>query len=166
MAEDVEEGLAVGGFKSPLRVRLLALKLRADQRFGLASHFFQFAFVGGMGTVVNLAVVTLGIFFGFSAEVSVIAAILVATVHNFLLNRHFTFLDAKHLYASAWRQFFFFCAVSSVGILVNLGVSLVLIQKFPLLETWPQLASMAGILAGMIFNFLSSRFLVFRKWGL
>jgi putative flippase GtrA len=80
-------------------------------------------------------------------------------VFNFVLNRRFSFGEARK---ESWiRQFVGFMAACSVGALINYGVTLLLMGKDFSLR--PQLAALVGIAAATAFNFVASRYLVFRS---
>jgi len=127
-------------------------------RFGLWSQLAQFLAVGGIGTVVNLAVLTLLLAAGVAAQAAVAAAILVSMCSNFLLNRRFSFSYAR---GGSWvRQFLGFTAASSFGAVVNYATTLFALGRLG--GAPPQVAALVGIAAGTAFNFLTSRYLVFR----
>lgn len=127
-------------------------------KYGLWSQVTQFLVVGAIGTVVNLGVLTLLLAAGVPAAAAVAVAIFVSMCSNFALNRRFSFSYARH---GPWvRQFVGFLAASSVGALVNYGTTLFVLARAS--AATPQLAALVGIAAGMLFNFVSSRYLVFR----
>lgn len=128
-------------------------------RFGMLSELIHFALVGSSGVVVNLAVLTLLMAVGFDTHVSLALAIAVSMVTNFLLNRRLTFGYARG--GNIWKQFVGFVAACSLGAVINYGFSLLLLQIWPQLAV--QLAALGGVLAGLGFNFLANRFLVFKK---
>ncbi|HNR33585.1 MAG TPA: glycosyltransferase family 2 protein [Candidatus Hydrogenedentes bacterium] len=145
-------------FKEQLRY-LEHVRRLYTYRYGNWSHFVQFGLVGLSGTVVNLAVLTVELWAGVPLKAAVAVAILVSMITNFLLNRRFTFSYAGR--GPFWRQMFGFIAASSVGAVVNYGVTLGALSLWPALI--PQIASIMGILAGLIFNFFASRYIVFAK---
>ena len=128
-------------------------------KYGLWSQLTQFLVVGGLGTVVNLAVLTLLLGAGTPAHTAVAAAILAAMVFNFVLNRRFSFSYARH--ESWWRQLLGFVAACSFGAVVNYATTLFLLTR--LADLPPQVAAVAGIAVGTTFNFVASRYLVFRQ---
>jgi dolichol-phosphate mannosyltransferase len=125
-------------------------------RFGTWSHLAQFLVVGASGLAINLMLLTLFLQRGVPERVAVAGAIAVSMVWNFALNRRFSFSYARD--RSMVRQFFGFVAACAVGALVNYFTTTSL---WPLLR-YKQLAATAGVLAGTMFNFGASRFLVFR----
>lgn len=120
----------------------------------------QFALVGASGAVVNLAVATLLAAIGAGDRAAIAGGIAASVCSNFVQNRRFTFPWARS--RPVVRQFAGFVAASSAGMMVNYVVSAWarIAAGIPLLP-----ALCVGIAAGMILNFVASRFLVFRKNG-
>lgn len=144
-------------FKEQLRYvqhlrRLLAFK------HPFWSQFLQFFLVGGSGVFVNLLVLTTLLWFGVGISRSVVAAIVLSMVSNFALNRRFTFHEAQR--GSLPRQFVGFMASCSLGAAINYAIGMAIMRSAP--QIWPQFASLAGIAGGLVFNFVASRYLVFR----
>ena len=125
-------------------------------RFSLVSQLIQFAIVGALGVLVNLLVLTVALELSVPRELAVLLAIVVSMVSNFFLNRNFSFSYART--GSAWRQFTNFVTACSFGAVVNYVVTLVSMQWIQV----PQVAAIVGVVAGMGFNFLASRYWVFR----
>lgn len=125
-------------------------------KFGTWSHLVQFLVVGLSGLGVNLAVLTLLLRARMTERAAVAVAIAVSMVWNFGLNRRFSFSYARG--QSIVRQFLGFVAACSVGAVVNYFTTLGIWGILP----YKQLAAAVGVAAGTIFNFVSSRFLVFR----
>jgi dolichol-phosphate mannosyltransferase len=125
-------------------------------RFAFFSQLFQFLVVGGLGLAVNLILLTLGLQLGLGMNLSVVVAIAVSMVSNFFLNRRFSFSYART--QSALQQFLGFVSACSAGAVVNyiatMGVA-------PFVSV-PQIAATLGVIAGTGFNFLASRYWVFR----
>jgi dolichol-phosphate mannosyltransferase len=131
-------------------------------RFANAMHLLQFLVVGASGVVVNLTVLTILQALGFLHTLSIAGGIAVSVVTNFFLNRRFTFSYARH--GNIYKQFLGFVTASSIGIAVNYLVALyIAAQLDPQMSLRLQLAAICGIAAGMTFNFLGNRYVVFRK---
>jgi dolichol-phosphate mannosyltransferase len=127
-------------------------------KYGAWSQLAQFLFVGGLGTVVNLAALTLFIKLGAPMKVGVGAAIFASMGFNFVLNRYFSFSHARQ---RAWpRQFVSFIAASSLGALINYAATMFLVARAPGMR--PQVAALVGIVVATGFNFVASRYVVFR----
>jgi dolichol-phosphate mannosyltransferase len=127
-----------------------------NHRFGTWSHFAQFAFVGLSGVVVNIVLLTLFLKWGLAREVAVALAIGLSMIWNFALNRRFSFSFARK--ESVLRQFVGFIGACSIGGFVNYFVTILACRWV----SYTQLAAAIGVVAGMGFNFIVSRFLVFR----
>jgi dolichol-phosphate mannosyltransferase len=125
------------------------------------AYLAQFCAVGASGLVVNVATLTLMVLLGMPARIAAAVAIGVAMFTNFLLNRRITFSYART--GPFFRQMVGFFTASSLGAVLNYGTMLLLFASFPLLETYPQPAAVAGTLVGLVSNFLLSRFVVFAK---
>lgn len=123
------------------------------------SYVLQFGFVGAVGTGVNLGVLTLLTVLGAGPKLALAGGIAVSLYTNFLLNRRFTFGYSRN--QAFWPQFGGFFAASSVGLVVNYFTALKLNQAFPAMPI--QVAAVIGIIVGMVFNYVSSRYMVFRK---
>jgi dolichol-phosphate mannosyltransferase len=127
-------------------------------KYGVWSQLAQFLAVGGLGTLVNLGLLTGLIKLGLAPRPAVGLAILLSMCFNFVLNRRFSFSAARH---RPWlQQLIGFLGASSFGALVNYGTTLWLMARIPHLQT--QVAALAGIAVGTGINFLASRYLVFR----
>jgi dolichol-phosphate mannosyltransferase len=148
-----------GQSKLTMRQQLLYLKhLRRLYifKFGVWSQLMQFLTVGGLGTVVNLVALTALLHLGTPMRPAVAAAIFGSMCFNFALNRRFSFVGAR---GGQWlRQFASFVAASSVGAVINYFATLFVLGR----GVRPQLAALVGIAVGTAFNFLASRYLVFR----
>jgi len=127
-------------------------------KYGLWSQLVQFRVVGGVGTLVNLAVLTGLVAARVPVRAAVALAIGVSMTSNFVLNRRFSFSCAR---GGSWaQQYLRFVGASIMGALVNYALTLVLLNRFPGLL--PQVAALVGIALGTGINFAASRYLVFR----
>ena len=153
---------ASGESKLSVRQQLLYIQhLRRLYMYKFAgiSEMVQFALVGVSGVVVNLGVLKLALVVGASEPVAVATGIAVSIVSNFALHRRFTFSYARS--GNIWRQFLGFLSASSFGAAINYVVTVWMRHAFGWLPV--ELAASVGIGAGLGFNFLANRFLVFRK---
>ena len=140
----------------------------AGARLGrLAIQFGKFGIVGVIGFGVDVAVL-LVVLTGFGLEARGETGLLVARVPSFLaaatvtwaLNRAFTFRAADT--GRPERQWAKFIAANSVGGLVNYGAYSLCVIQVALFAEHPELAVAIGSLAGMVFNFTASKYVVFR----
>ncbi len=127
-------------------------------KFRYLSSFTQFAVVGFLGMLVNLAILTMLTVAGVPNAAAVAVAIALSMIVNFLLNRRFTFSHARGGRIST--QFLGFVGACSIGAVINYAVTLGVISSRP---SWPvQAAAVIGIGAGMLFNYLTNQFLIFK----
>ena len=124
---------------------LLHLRRLYIFKFGVWSQLAQFLFVGALGTVINLLALTTLLALDVSTRPAVGGAIFLSMCSNFVLNRRFSFSEARQ--GSSWpRQFLTFLAASSLGALVNYGTALFLLKHVATLP--PQVAALASIAVG------------------
>lgn len=126
-------------------------------KYGTWSHLLQFLVVGASGLVVNLAVLTVMLALRMQDRVAIALAIALSMVWNFGLNRRFSFSYARS--GSWFRQLGGFVAACSVGAVVNYFTTLSVWETF----RFRPLAAVVGVAAGTAFNFVASRWLVFRR---
>lgn len=125
------------------------------------SYALQFAVVGASGVLVNLLALTALLSLGIGAKPAVAFAIVLSMLSNFALNRRFTFSYARR--GDLFRQLARYVTACSGGALINFAVTMAMLVLIP--TTIPQVAAIAGVLAGMVANFVASRFFVFRAIG-
>ncbi len=128
-------------------------------KMGAWAYPIQFAFVGATGMAVDLAAFAL-LLKAIPYQVARLLAIWLAMSSNFFLNRRLTFSYARK--ESALRQYLFFCGACGVGAAVNWGTTVLLIASMDFFRTRMILAAAAGVVAGVGFNYLLSRKVVFR----
>jgi dolichol-phosphate mannosyltransferase len=150
-----------GESKLDTRVAWEFLMLIADKLFGhiVPVRFILFAFIGGFGLVIHLAV--LGFFFkilGLSLVAAQTVATLLAMTSNFFLNNLFTYRDMR---IKGWRilrgllSFYGVCALGAVG---NVGIAS---YVFAADQRW-WVAGIAGVLVGAVWNYAVSSVFTWR----
>jgi len=128
-------------------------------KFTAWSEIVQFGAVGLSGVAVNLAVLSRLVAVGVEEQAAVAGAIGVSIVSNFALNRRFTFDYARG--DNIWKQFVGFVGACALGAVANYFVTLATRDAFPHLPLW--VAALVGVGAGLVFNFMFNRFIVFKK---
>ena len=153
-------------------------------RFPGLVRFALFGAVGSTGVVVDLSVLAVGLSCGLSSSVAAVLAIWLAMSWNFVLNRQWTFagieakpdsnisdenysFDENSSEASQpeWvlPQYINFCLGCLTGAVVNWTVRVGLLASALAFTDRPYLASIAGILSGLAFNYTICSRLVFRN---
>ncbi len=126
-------------------------------KYGNWSHLAQFLVVGASGLLVNLLLLTVLLASGVGEKIAVALAIGLSVIWNFALNRRFSFSYARAR-SIAW-QFAAFAAACSLGAVANYFTTLAVWEAF----RYKQFAAGVGVLSGTLFNFVASRYVVFRK---
>jgi dolichol-phosphate mannosyltransferase len=128
-----------------------------DYRFGTWSHLGQFLVVGASGLVVNLLLLTLLLWLGAEKGPAVASSIALSMLWNFGLNRRFSFSYART--EAVLPQLVGFVAACSVGAVVNYVITTAIWDAVRI----KQVAAIAGVVAGTGLNFVTNRFVVFRR---
>ncbi len=123
-------------------------------------RFFAFCIAGTLGFIADVVVLWLvldhlGLYLGR------VVSFMVAVTVTWIVNRHLAFHDRR---AAAWsREWVRYVAANSSGAVLNYGTYVLMVSTFPLAATYPYLGVAAGSIAGLVFNFTASNFLVFRR---
>jgi dolichol-phosphate mannosyltransferase len=122
-------------------------------------EFFKFAFVGLIGTFINIAILYLltegfGIYYLFSAVIS----FLVAMTNNFFWNKIWTFKEKIN--SSLGKKYVKFSLISVVALIVNLFF---LYLFTDILGIYYLLSQVLAIGIALIINFLGNKSWTFRK---
>jgi len=130
------------------------------------AEFLAFCLVGGSGVLVDTAIlVSLVEFLSLTPIVAAVFAFLVAVSWNYRWNSAWTFRGVAR--RKRVMAYFTFVAVCLAGLLVRVSMMHLLMVYAGMGERpWYVLASLAGILAATVFNFLGAKWLVFRESGL
>lgn len=129
--------------------------LYEHRRFWL-SKYIKFAFIGGIGTLINLGVLWVGIeVFGLYYLVGAAISFVVADTNNFIWNRLWTFKSKGRLAP----QYLQFLVVSVDGLMLNLILLKALVEELlPSIGIPEDRASVYILLAQVIAIFLVSLF--------
>jgi putative flippase GtrA len=128
-------------------------------------ELLRFAAVGVAGLAVDVLVLYLALALGARFHPGRLLSFLAAVWVTWRLNRRYTFAGLEQ---SPWRQWWRYLGAMAFGGAVNYVVSAAVMalltharQAAALLPAAPLLAVCCGTLAGMTFNFISAKFLVF-----
>lgn len=132
-------------------------------KYPVAFQFITFCIVGFMGLLVDTAVLM-----GFveiahlDPRLAAVFAFIVAVSSNYLLNRWWTFDTVKITKVAI--SYAWFVVVCIIGLLIRLGVMHLLIEFCNMgLGYRYVLASIIGIFAATMFNFVGTKFIAFSK---
>jgi dolichol-phosphate mannosyltransferase len=117
-------------------------------------RFIAFAFIGGLGVFVHMAVLWL-VFRGMGETfvVGQTAATLVAMTFNFFLNNWFTYRDRRLRGWGLVRGWISFTLACSLGAVANVGIATYLFNTAPEGGLWWVLSASAGIIVGAVWNY-------------
>ncbi|KAA2215001.1 GtrA family protein [Pseudoroseomonas oryzae] len=127
----------------------------------LLGQLMRFGTVGGIGFLVDTAVLYTALGLGSGLYAGRVLSYLVAASGNWFLNRLWTFRDASP--ERPGRQWALFLVVNICGFVINYGVYAALVSSVAIVAAHPVLGVAAGALAGMTGNFFLNRSLVFRQ---
>lgn len=127
----------------------------------LNGHLMRFGLVGGLGFVVDGAVLETMIFVGMNPIAGRVVSFPIAVLATWLANRTFTFPDK--IEQSRVREASTYVAVQLVGGAANFAVYSALVHSVQVFADWPILALAFGAAAGLTINYLGSKHIVFRR---
>ncbi len=119
-----------------------------------------FCIVGGLSFFIDLGFVNLFFFLGLPFVIARTFSITIALIFNFFVNRGLTF-GARHKHPA--RQVLPYVFVYAVANLVNLGVSVLIVQLAGENVINISIASLIGTLASIPFSFFGSLLWTFRR---
>jgi putative flippase GtrA len=126
------------------------------------TEIVRFGISGVAGFIVDAGIVVLFTReLGLGPIVAQFIAFTVAVTITWFINRYWTFAEhASERWLHEWARY---VAANSVGAVVNNGIYGVLVLTSTMFSTNPVVAVATGSLAGMIFNFTSSKLVVFNS---
>ena len=124
------------------------------------SQFVRFAAIGVGGFLVEASFVYFLNTSGLDLISSKLIGYFFAVIFTWSLNRNVTFKKFKSVNWIGELMMYF--SATFIAALVNNGSYILLIFLIPFFEAYPILAVAVGALAGMFFNFFSSKKIVFK----
>ena len=126
------------------------------------SEITRFGISGVAGFIVDAGIVVLFTReLGLGPIVAQVIGFTVAVTVTWLINRHWTF--AEHASEKWLHEWIRYVAANSVGAAINNGIYAILVLTVVFFSKTPVLAVAAGSIAGMGFNFVSSKLMVFKS---
>ena len=121
----------------------------------------KFLAVGLLGTITNLALfyIFVDILMFPALQISIIT-FLIASLQNYILNHFWTFTKTMDAEPPKILNYFRFLFVAMIGLFVNLLILWWFIETFD--PTIKVIAQAFGIAGGTMFNFLGSKYWVFK----
>ena len=121
-------------------------------------QYFKFIIVGGIGVVINLTILfLLTEFLGIYYIVSEIIAFITAIIHNYSINKIWTFKE--RLKDESLKKFSQYFLISLIGLVINLIVLYFLVEFF---HIWYIIAELFATTISSIVNFYGNKFWTFK----
>lgn len=131
----------------------------------LDGHFARFCCVGGLGFVVDFAILKTVVHLGLSPIGGRWVSFSFAVVATWLVNRSWTFQHRSGPRPSLAREFSSYLMVQSVGFAANFAVYTGMVLGITALNGHLLPPMIAGTAAGLVINYLGAKHLVFRRAG-
>ncbi|MCK4464064.1 MAG: GtrA family protein [Candidatus Omnitrophica bacterium] len=140
---------------------LLHVKRLYEYKFKTLSEFIRFSLIGCSGMFIDLSFTYIAkdiclLPFYFARAIGFIFAL----TSNFLLNRRFTFANARE--GNIAKQYMSFFVISILGFSINWLISVYLYHTLPFFNSHYLIASFLGILGGLTVNFTGNKFITFK----
>jgi len=129
----------------------------------MRSQFLRFGVVGIVGFLVDAGVLQLMLWLGLGPYRGRLVSFLAAATGTWLGNRRFTFNADRE--RPSHREWLRYVSLMVVGGVVNYGAYVTCLMGSALVQTYPVIGVAVGSIAGLVVNFLSSRYLVFKAAG-
>ena len=126
-------------------------------------QFLKFSMVGGVGFVVDAGTYfILTHYLGGGLVTSrFVSSLVFGMTATFLLNNFVTFRGQGS--GSLFSRYIKFATANIIGNLLNIGTHAVLVENLALFHRIPVLGVVVGTFVGLVFNFVGSKYFVFRS---
>jgi len=133
-----------------------------NKKYRIIFEFIKFSLIGGIGMFIDLSITYIAKdMWMLPFYIARVVGFIFALTNNFLLNRRFTFANARE--GSIVKQYVSFFVISIIGFSVNWTISVCLYNNLPFFNSHYLLASFLGIIGGLTINFLGNKFITFNK---
>ena len=133
-----------------------------NKKTRLIYEFLKFGVTGGLGTITNLLIFFLLVDLnGLPATPVSIGCFFVAGTQNYFLNHLWSFREYTENTRVSVKRWAMFLVGSLAGLGVNILVMNFVLASFVL--PYKFIAQACGIAAGMVINFVISKFVIFRR---
>jgi putative flippase GtrA len=121
----------------------------------------RFSIVGAVGFGIDAGVMTLLLRLGYNVIAARVVSFSMAVSATYILNRAWTFSAFKKPATRA--QYTLYVTTQLIGALINLATFFLAGNLVPELHDRPVVALALGAAVAMLFNFIASRYFVFRS---
>ncbi|MCL1813836.1 MAG: glycosyltransferase family 2 protein [Treponema sp.] len=128
----------------------------------ILDQFIKFFITGGLGTITNLAIFFLCADILKLPEILVsIGCFVIAGTQNYIVNHRWSFTSSTGTSKLSLKKWCLFLGTSLAGLAINIAVMKLMILNFNI--PYKFIAQACGIAAGMVVNFMFSKYMVFRN---
>ena len=155
----------------PLTLTGMFIASCIGKKFLIVLQAAKWVLVGALNTFIDLGVLNgliwiSGIATGLSFSVFKGISFLLATLNSYFWNKHWTFRKREKIFAP--REFSKFLVVTTIGLFINVGVASFVVNiigpQYGMTEKmWANVGAFIAVLIAWIWNFLVSKFIVFKK---
>lgn len=136
-------------------------KLNPKNKMKTIKELLFFGVAGVLGFLTDAGTLYLvksfiGVYFGR------LVSFFLAVIVTWLFNRNITFKEST-AHMSLISEFLHYLSLMVVGGTINLGVYYLLVGSVDQIKEWPVIAVAVGSIAGMVANFISSRYLLYKR---
>lgn len=136
-------------------------KLNPKNKMKTIKELLFFSVAGVLGFLTDAGTLYLvksfiGVYFGR------LVSFFLAVIVTWLFNRNITFKEST-ANMSLISEFLHYLSLMVVGGTINLGVYYLLVGSVDQIREWPVIAVAVGSIAGMVANFISSRYLLYKR---
>ena len=141
------------------------------KKFLIIYQLGKFVLAGALSTFIDLGILNIliwlsGIAAGPWYSVFKGISFLLAVINGYFWNKRWTFEKTGELFVL--KEFSKFLAVAAVGLLINVGIASIVVniigpQLGISVKLWASVGAVVASLFAWVWNFLSSKFIVFKK---
>jgi putative flippase GtrA len=141
------------------------------KKFSTFLQIGRFILVGGLNTFIDLGILNTLIWIfsiasGWWFSVFKSVSFLIATINSYFWNKHWTFERRENSFAGG--EFSKFLVMTALGMLINVGIASLIVNvvgvQFGLSEElWATIGAVTATFFAWVWNFLSSKFIVFKN---
>jgi putative flippase GtrA len=125
-------------------------------------QLFRFGLAGVAGFVIDTAVLYLMLFLGLGFYLGRLISFFCAVWVTWQINRNYSFASGQRVPPS-WKEWWRYLLAMALGGAVNYLAYSVALQLSAVVRVHPVYAVAIGSLAGMVINFVSAKWWVFRR---
>lgn len=155
----------------PLSLLGMLIVSLLGRKFLIILQIGKFLLVGAFNTFIDLGILNILIWFsgiasGIWYSIFKSFSFLIAVTNSYFWNKHWTFEKREEFFVR--KEFYKFLTVTVIGLFVNVGIASFIVNfigpQFEISkEMWATIGAFAATFFAWFWNFLSSKFIVFKS---